>query len=70
MNEWEGHRCRNAFPQRSCRLQNDMNIAKIIGEKNCEYPLSLVGTTEELFERKSSGSGLEIREYCHMDPSR
>jgi hypothetical protein len=28
-------------------------------------PLSLVGTTEELLERKSSGSGLEIREYGH-----
>jgi hypothetical protein len=25
--------------------------------------LSFVSTTEELFERKSSGSGLEIREY-------
>jgi hypothetical protein len=33
-------------------------------------PLSLVSTTEELFERKSSGSGLEIREYSHKDPSR
>jgi hypothetical protein len=26
-------------------------------------PLSLVSTTEELLRRKSSGSGLEIREY-------
>jgi hypothetical protein len=26
-------------------------------------PLGLVSTTEELLERKSSGSGLEIREY-------
>jgi hypothetical protein len=26
-------------------------------------PLSLVGTTEELLGRKSSGSGLEIRDY-------
>jgi hypothetical protein len=26
-------------------------------------PLSLVSTIEELLERKSSGSGLEIREY-------
>jgi hypothetical protein len=33
-------------------------------------PLSLVSTTEELLERKSSGSGLEIREYGHRDPSR
>jgi hypothetical protein len=32
--------------------------------------LSLVSTTEELFERKSSGSGLENRDYGHRDPSR
>jgi hypothetical protein len=32
-------------------------------------PLSLVGTTEELLERKSSGSDLENREYCRRDPS-
>jgi hypothetical protein len=33
-------------------------------------PLSLVSATEELLERKSSGSGLEIREYSSRDPSR
>jgi hypothetical protein len=33
-------------------------------------PLSLVNTIEELLERKSSGSGLEIREYGRRDPSR
>jgi hypothetical protein len=33
-------------------------------------PLSLLSKTEELLERKSSSSGLEIREYDHMDPSR
>jgi hypothetical protein len=33
-------------------------------------PLSLVSTTEELLERKSSGSGLENREYGRRDPSR
>jgi hypothetical protein len=33
-------------------------------------PLSLVSTTEQLFERNSSGSGLEIREYGRRDPSR
>jgi hypothetical protein len=33
-------------------------------------PLSLVGTVEELFERESSGSDLEIREYGRRDPSR
>jgi hypothetical protein len=32
--------------------------------------LSLVSTTEELLERKRSGSGLEIREYGRRDPSR
>jgi hypothetical protein len=33
-------------------------------------PLSLVSTTEELFERKSSGSGIENREYGRRDSSR
>jgi hypothetical protein len=32
--------------------------------------LSLVSTIEELLGRKSSGSGLEIREYGRRDPSR
>jgi hypothetical protein len=33
-------------------------------------PLSLVSTTEELLEGKSSGSGLEIRDYGRRDPLR
>jgi hypothetical protein len=33
-------------------------------------PLSLVSTIEELLERKSSCSGLEIREHGRRDPSR
>jgi hypothetical protein len=33
-------------------------------------PLSPVSTTEELLERKSSGSCLENREYGCRDPSR
>jgi hypothetical protein len=33
-------------------------------------PLSLVSTIEELLKRKSSGSGLENREYGSRDPSR
>jgi hypothetical protein len=33
-------------------------------------PLSLVSTSEELLGRKSSGSGLENREYGHRKPSR
>jgi hypothetical protein len=32
-------------------------------------PLCLVSSTEELLERKSSGSGLENREYSRRDPS-
>jgi hypothetical protein len=34
------------------------------------YALSLVSTIDELLGRKSSGSGLESREYGHRDPSR
>jgi hypothetical protein len=30
--------------------------------------LSLADTTDELFRRKSSGSGLKNSEYCHRDP--
>jgi hypothetical protein len=33
-------------------------------------PLSLVSTIEELLGSKSSGSGLESREYVRRDPSR
>jgi hypothetical protein len=33
-------------------------------------PPSLVSTVEELLERKSSGSGIENREYGHWGPSR
>jgi hypothetical protein len=33
-------------------------------------PLSLVSTIEGLLERKSSGSGLESREYGRRNPSR
>jgi hypothetical protein len=33
-------------------------------------PLSLVSTSEELFGRNNSGSGLENREYGHGDPLR
>jgi hypothetical protein len=33
-------------------------------------PLSLVSAIEELLGRKSSGSGLESREYGRRDPSR
>jgi hypothetical protein len=33
-------------------------------------PPSLVSSNEELLERKSSGSGLETRDYGRRDPSR
>jgi hypothetical protein len=33
-------------------------------------PLSLVSTIEELLGRKSSGFGLENRDYCRRDPPR
>jgi hypothetical protein len=33
-------------------------------------PLSLVGTIEELLERKSSGSGLQNRDYGRRNPPR
>jgi hypothetical protein len=33
-------------------------------------PLGLLSTVEELLERKSSGSGLENRDYGPWDPSR
>jgi hypothetical protein len=33
-------------------------------------PLILVSKIEELLERKSSGSGLENRDYGRRDPSR
>jgi hypothetical protein len=35
-----------------------------------QSPLNLVSTIEELLGRKSSGSGLESREYGRRDPSR
>jgi hypothetical protein len=41
---------------------------KVVGLKR--GPLSPVSTIVELLERKSSGSGLENREYVRKDPSR
>jgi hypothetical protein len=41
---------------------------KVLGLKR--GPLSLMSTIEQLLERKSSSSGLEIREYGHRDNSR
>jgi hypothetical protein len=41
---------------------------KVVGLE--QGPLSLVSTTEELLGRKSTGSGLERREYGRRDSSR
>jgi hypothetical protein len=41
---------------------------EVVGLK--QGPFSIVSTSEELLERKSSGSGLEIRKYGRRDPSR
>jgi hypothetical protein len=41
---------------------------EVVGQER--GPLSLVSTIEELFERKSVGSSLEVREYGRSDPSR
>jgi hypothetical protein len=41
---------------------------KVVGLKR--GPVSLMSTTEELIERKSSGSGLESRDYCRRNQSR
>jgi hypothetical protein len=43
-------------------------FSDIVGQER--GPLSFVSTIEELLERKSSFSGLEIREYARRDPSR
>jgi hypothetical protein len=43
-------------------------LQKIMGLERS--PLSLVSTTEELLDKKSSGSCLENREYGRSDPSR
>jgi hypothetical protein len=59
-----GYRSRDpGFDSRSYQI-----FLKIVGPER--GPPSLVSTTEELLGRKSSGSGLENREYGRRDPSR
>jgi hypothetical protein len=59
-----GYRSRGPrFDSRHCHL-----FWEVVGLER--GPLSLVSTTEELFGRKSSGSGLENRKYGRTDPSR
>jgi hypothetical protein len=48
--------------------QQYRNTKKVVGLKR--GPLSLVSTIEELLETKSSGSGLENRDYGRRDSSR
>jgi hypothetical protein len=54
------------------RSEFDSRRYQIFWEVVCleRGPLSLVSTTEELLGRKSSGTGLENREYGRRDPSR
>jgi hypothetical protein len=54
---------RSRFVSRVCQI-----FWEVVGLER--GPLSLVSAIEELLERKSSGSGLENREYGHRDPSR
>jgi hypothetical protein len=53
---------RPGFDSRRCQI-----FWEVVGLER--GPLSLVSTIEELLERKSSGSGLEIRKYGRRDPS-
>jgi hypothetical protein len=56
---------RSGFDSRSYRIQIFWAVVGL--ERG---PLSLESTTEELLERRSSGSGPEIREYGSRVPSR
>jgi hypothetical protein len=54
-------------------METCRSLLSILGariKKNEQGPLSLLSTTEELLERKISGSGLESREYGRRDPPR
>jgi hypothetical protein len=54
---------RSGFDSQHCQI-----FLKVVGLER--GTVSLVSTIEELLERKSSGSGLERREYAHRDPTR
>jgi hypothetical protein len=54
---------RSGFDSRHCQI-----FWEVMGLER--GPLSLVSSTKELLDRKSSCSGLENREYCRRDPSR
>jgi hypothetical protein len=55
------------IPRSGCDSRHYQIFWEVVGLER--GPLSLVITNEERFERKSSGSGLEIRELGHRDPS-
>jgi hypothetical protein len=61
------HRIANA-PEELVNKGTYYQKKKVVGLER--GPLSLVSTTEELLDRKNSGSCLENREYGHRDPSR
>jgi hypothetical protein len=54
---------RSGFDSRRCQLLGEVEDLEL-------GPLSLVSSIEELLERNSCVSGLEIQEYCRRDPPR
>jgi hypothetical protein len=72
---------REGSPLRSSGQRSWLQIEKLGFDSHCYQifwevvglergPFSLMSTIKELLERKSSGSGLEIREYGRRDPLR
>jgi hypothetical protein len=57
-------------PARNFCVNEDQNVYFHAAYKFRMYTVSLVSTVEELLGRKSSGSGLESREYGRGDPLR
>jgi hypothetical protein len=56
------------FQRSEFHYQSYLILREVVGLER--DPLSLVSTTEELLQRKSSGSGPHICEYGCRDPSR
>jgi hypothetical protein len=56
------------LPRSAFDSQRYQILCQVVGLER--GPLSLVSTSEKLLDRKSSGSGLEIREYGRGDPLR
>jgi hypothetical protein len=68
LNMWSGVQSSRLQIQRSGFDSLHYQIFCVVGLER--GPLSLVGTIEELTERKSTGFGLENRDYSRRDPSR